>query len=55
MAEFCKKCAPKYDHYFEGDPCLCEACGEYFDKKENGFSKAFRFFHLMLVGHGLMK
>lgn len=55
MAEFCKKCAPKYGHEFEGYPCFCEGCGEYFDKKESWFSKFFRSFYLMLVSHGLMK
>lgn len=49
MAEFCKDCAPKYDHYFEGYPCLCEGCGKHFEKKENCLVRIFRSFYLAMV------
>ena len=33
MAEFCKKCAPKYGMLFDGYSLFCEGCGEYFEEK----------------------
>lgn len=55
MAEFCKKCAPKHGHYFEGYPVMCEACGIYQDRKELWIAKWARQAYMMLVEAGVLK